>query len=36
MATSIGVSIRWDRTADLLELDVPVSFGFAQGNGAAG
>ena len=25
MATSIGVSICWDRTADLLELDVPVS-----------
>jgi len=36
MAASIGVSIHWDRTADLLELDVPVSFGFAQGNGAAG
>lgn len=36
MAASIGVSIHWDRTADLLELDVPVSFGFAPGNGAAG
>ncbi|WP_372683030.1 hypothetical protein [Desulfosarcina sp.] len=36
MAASIGVSIRWNRTSDCLEIDVPISFGFAQGNGAAG
>ncbi|MDX2454674.1 hypothetical protein [Desulfosarcina sp.] len=36
MAASIGVSILWDRSSDRLEIDVPVSFGVAQGNGAAG
>jgi len=36
MAASIGVSIHWDRSADRLEINVPVSIGFAQGNGAAG
>ena len=36
MAASIGVSIHWDRSSDLLEIDVPVSIGLDQGNGAAG
>ena len=36
MAASIGVSIHWDRSSDRLEIEVPVSIGFAQGNDAAG
>lgn len=36
MAASIGVSIHWDRGSDRLEIDVPVSIGLDQGNGAAG
>ncbi len=36
MAASIGVSIHYDRSSHRLEIDVPVSIGFAQGNGAAG
>ena len=36
MAASIGVSFHWDRDADRLEIDVPVSIGFAQDDGAAG
>ena len=36
MAASIGVSISYDRSSDRLAIDVPVSIGFVQGNGAAG
>ncbi len=36
MAASIGVSISYDRGSDRLAIDVPVSIGFVQGNGAAG
>ncbi|WP_319408345.1 hypothetical protein [uncultured Desulfosarcina sp.] len=36
MAVSIGVSIDWDRSSDRLAIDVPVSIGIDQGNGAAG
>ncbi len=36
MADSIGVSIHYDRSSHRLGIDVPVSIGLAQGNGAAG
>jgi hypothetical protein len=36
MASSIGVSIHFDRSSRRLAIEVPVSIGFAQGNGAAG